>query len=60
MSRRSPTPAASRTGVVGATNPTPIVIAIIAINVVVFFFEDFGTNNGFIDRFGLWPDGIHS
>ena len=48
-----------RTGVVGATNPTPIVIAIIAINVVVFFFEDFGTNNSVIDRFGLWPDGVH-
>jgi membrane associated rhomboid family serine protease len=45
--------------VVGATNPTPIVIAIIAINVVVFFFEDFGNNNSVIDRFGLWPDGVH-
>jgi membrane associated rhomboid family serine protease len=48
-----------RTGVVGSTNPTPIVIGIIAINVVVFFFEDFGNNNSVIDRFGLWPDGIH-
>ena len=33
-----------RTGVVGSTNPTPIVIAIIAVNVVVFFLEDFGNN----------------
>jgi membrane associated rhomboid family serine protease len=48
-----------RTGVVGATNPTPIVIAIIAINVVVFFFEDFGRNNAVISRYALWPDGIH-
>ena len=49
-----------RTGVVGSTNPTPVVLTIIAINVVVFFFEGFGTNNRVIDRYGLWPDGIHS
>jgi membrane associated rhomboid family serine protease len=49
----------NRTGVVGSTNPTPVVIAIIAINVVVFFFEDFGTNNAVIDRFAMWPDGVH-
>jgi membrane associated rhomboid family serine protease len=48
-----------RTGVVGATNPTPIVIGIIAINVVVFFFEGFGTNNSVIGRFALWPYGVH-
>jgi membrane associated rhomboid family serine protease len=49
----------NRTGVVGSTNPTPVVLVIIAINVVVFFFEDFGTNNSVITRFALWPDGIH-
>ena len=50
----------NRTGVVGSTNPTPVVLIIIAINVVVFFFEGFGTNNNVINRFGLWPDGVHS
>jgi membrane associated rhomboid family serine protease len=50
----------NRTGVVGSTNPTPVVLVIIAINVVVFFLEDFGTNNRVIARYGLSPDGIHS
>ena len=50
----------NRTGVVGSTNPTPVVVVIIAINVVVFFLEGFGTNNRVIDRDGLWPDGVHS
>jgi len=50
----------NRTGVVGSTNPTPVVLVIIAINVVVFFLEGFGTNNRVIDRYGLWPDGIHT
>ena len=49
-----------RTGVVGSTNPTPVVLVIIAVNVVVFFLEGFGTNNRVIDRYGLWPDGVHS
>jgi membrane associated rhomboid family serine protease len=48
-----------RTGVVGSTNPTPVVLTIIAINVVVFFLEGFGTNNRVITRYGLWPDGVH-
>ncbi len=48
-----------RTGVVGSTNPTPIVLTIIAINVVVFFLEGFGTNARVVDRYGLWPDGVH-
>ena len=48
-SRPSPTRAAGRTGVVGSTNPTPVVLVIIAINVVVFFLEGFGTNNRVID-----------
>ena len=49
----------NRTGVVGATNPTPIVIAIIAINVVVFFLEGFGTNARVIDRYAMWPAAVH-
>jgi membrane associated rhomboid family serine protease len=48
-----------RTGVVGSTNPTPIVLTIIAINVVVFFLEGFGTNTSVVDRFAMWPDGVH-
>ena len=48
-----------RTGVVGSTNPTPIVLTIIGINVVVFFLEGFGTNASVINRYGLWPDGVH-
>jgi membrane associated rhomboid family serine protease len=49
-----------RSGVVGSTNPTPVVLVIIAINVVVFFLEGFGNNNRVVDRYGLWPDGVHS
>jgi membrane associated rhomboid family serine protease len=49
----------NRTGVVGSTNPTPVVLIIIAINVVVFFFEGFGTNTSVVDRFAMWPDGVH-
>jgi membrane associated rhomboid family serine protease len=48
-----------RTGVVGSTNPTPIVLTIIAINVVVFFLEGFGTNTSVIDRYAMWPHGVH-
>jgi membrane associated rhomboid family serine protease len=48
-----------RTGVVGSTNPTPIVITIIAINVVVFFLEGFGNNARVVDRYALQPDAIH-
>ena len=48
-----------RTGVVGSTNPTPIVLAIIAVNVVVFFLEGFGTNARFVDRYAMWPAAVH-
>jgi membrane associated rhomboid family serine protease len=48
-----------RTGAVGSTNPTPIVLAIIAVNVVVFFLEDFGNNLQVVDRFAMWPLGVH-
>jgi membrane associated rhomboid family serine protease len=48
-----------RTGVVGSTNPTPIVLTIIAINVVVFFLEGFGTNTSVVDRYAMWPAAVH-
>ena len=48
-----------RTGVVGSTNPTPIVLTIIAINVVVFFLEGFGTNARVVDRYAMYPIGVH-
>ena len=48
-----------RTGVVGSTNPTPIVLVIIAVNVVVFFLEGFGTNTRVVDRFAMYPIGVH-
>ena len=44
---------------VGSTNPTPIVLIIIAINVVVFFLEGFGTNASVVDRYAMYPDGVH-
>ena len=50
-----------RSGVVGSTNPTPIVLAIVAVNVFVFVvFERAGHNVAWIDRFALWPAGIHA
>jgi membrane associated rhomboid family serine protease len=48
-----------RTGAVGSTNPTPIVLTIIAINVVVFFLEGFGTNTSVVDRYAMWPAAVH-
>ncbi len=48
-----------RTGAVGSTNPTPIVLIIIAVNVVVFFLEGFGTNASVVDRYAMYPDGVH-
>jgi membrane associated rhomboid family serine protease len=48
-----------RTGAVGSTNPTPIVLTIIAINVVVFFLEGFGTNARVVDRYAMWPAAVH-
>lgn len=47
------------TGVVGSTNPTPLVLTIIGINVVVFFLERFGNDAYVIDKYALWPLGIH-
>jgi membrane associated rhomboid family serine protease len=49
----------TRTGVVGYTNPTPLVLGIIAVNVVVFLLERFGTDTGFVDRYAMEPDYVH-
>lgn len=49
---------ANRTGVVGSTNPTPIVIGLVAVNVLVFVASGFGRTS-VIDRFGMWPNGVH-
>jgi membrane associated rhomboid family serine protease len=46
-----PFASAGRSGVVGSTNPTPVVIAIIAVCVVVFVASGFGKAS-VIDRFG--------
>ncbi len=48
-----------RTGVVGSTNPTPVVLAIIAANIVVFVLEDFGRSGSVIERYALEPDLVH-
>jgi membrane associated rhomboid family serine protease len=48
-----------RSGVVGSTNPTPVVLVIIAVNVVVFFLEKFGTNTKLVDRYAMQPDLVH-
>jgi membrane associated rhomboid family serine protease len=49
----------TRTGVVGYTNPTPLVLGIIAVNVVVFLLERFGTDTAFVDRYAMEPDYVH-
>jgi membrane associated rhomboid family serine protease len=49
----------NRTGVVGSTNPTPVVLGIVAVNVVFFVLERFGNNVSFIFRYALRPDLIH-
>jgi membrane associated rhomboid family serine protease len=48
-----------RTGLVGSTNPTPIVLAIVAVNIVVFCLERFGTDVSVVDRFALVPFLVH-
>jgi membrane associated rhomboid family serine protease len=47
-----------RTGAVGSTNPTPVVIGLIAVNVVCFVASGFGRAS-VIDRLGMWPNGVH-
>jgi membrane associated rhomboid family serine protease len=47
----------NRTGAVGSTNPTPMVIGLIAVNVVCFVASGFGKTS-VLDRFGEWPFAI--
>jgi membrane associated rhomboid family serine protease len=53
-----PFAASNRTGAVGSTNPTPVVIALVVVCAVVFAASGFGKAS-VIDRFGLWPNGVH-
>jgi membrane associated rhomboid family serine protease len=53
-----PFAASNRTGAVGSTNPTPVVIALVAICVVVFAASGFGKAS-VINRLGMWPYGVH-
>jgi membrane associated rhomboid family serine protease len=48
----------ARTGAVGSTNPTPMVIGLVAVNVVVFLASGLGKDS-VLNRFGEWPNGIH-
>ncbi len=48
----------NRTGIVGSTNPTPVVIALVVICAVVFALTDFGRSN-VMTRFEMWPYGVH-
>jgi membrane associated rhomboid family serine protease len=48
----------NRTGIVGSTNPTPMVIGLVAVNVVCFVASGFG-NATVINRLGMWPNGVH-
>lgn len=48
-----------RTGVVGSTNPTPLVLTIIGVNVVVFFLERFGNDSSVISKYALQPLDVH-
>jgi membrane associated rhomboid family serine protease len=49
---------ANRTGIVGSTNPTPMVIALVVVNAVCFVASGFGRPS-VIDRLGMFPDGVH-
>jgi membrane associated rhomboid family serine protease len=48
----------NRTGIVGSTNPTPVVIALVAINVVCFLASGLGSDSA-VSRFALQPIDIH-
>ncbi len=48
----------NRTGAVGSTNPTPVVIALVVVNVACFAASGFGRAS-VIDRLGMWPNGVH-
>jgi len=45
-------------GIIGSTNPTPVVIAVVFVCVVVFFFTDFGQSSG-MTTLEMWPYGVH-
>jgi membrane associated rhomboid family serine protease len=53
-----PFAASNRTGIVGSTNPTPVVIALVAVCAVVFALTDFGRSST-ITRLEMWPYGVH-
>jgi membrane associated rhomboid family serine protease len=53
-----PFAASNRTGIVGSTNPTPVVIGLVVICVVAFAASGFGKSS-VIDRLGMWPYGVH-
>ena len=50
---------ANRTGIVGSTNPTPVVIGLVAVCVGVFVASGFGKAS-VINRFGMWPYEVHA
>jgi membrane associated rhomboid family serine protease len=49
----------NRTGAIGSTNPTPVVISLVVINAVVFVASGFGKYS-VLSRFGLVPDLVHN
>jgi membrane associated rhomboid family serine protease len=48
----------NRTGIVGSTNPTPVVIGLVVVCVVIFVISGFGKAS-VIARFGMSPDDVH-
>jgi membrane associated rhomboid family serine protease len=53
-----PFAASNRTGIVGSTNPTPVVIALVVVCVIVFVASGFGKAS-VIDRFGVLSHQVH-
>jgi membrane associated rhomboid family serine protease len=54
-----PFAASNRTGAIGSTNPTPVVISLVVINAVVFVASGFGKYS-VLARYGLVPDRVHN
>jgi membrane associated rhomboid family serine protease len=48
----------THTGAVGSTNPTPVVLGLIAVNVICFVASGFGSTTTIV-RFGEQPEDIH-
>jgi membrane associated rhomboid family serine protease len=48
----------TRTGSIGSTNPTPVVIGLVVINVICYAASGFGRTS-VIDSLGLWPAKVH-